>query len=214
MFLPEGTQAQPADGVASITPANPETTSADIALMQRVLSAASRNPNLIPSDFMAYLIDFIQVSNLVIPIGQIFGFRRSSIGTTLSYDEFSVPVSITATTEGTANLVLTSSAAGCSGGAVRVEFFSPAVDSGSPGADSMKFVLQQDGVDIGLFAQVYSPSSEDLIPVHLVRRLVPAAGAHTFSVRAFVSAGTGSVAAGVGTAGNLLPGFIWVTQMS
>ena len=76
MFLPEGTQQQPAQGVAQITPANPETTQEDIALMQRVLSAASRNPNLIPTDFMAYVFDFIQTSRLGIPIGQVFGFQK------------------------------------------------------------------------------------------------------------------------------------------
>lgn len=74
-FLPEGFGTQPADGVSSITPANPETTSDDIALMQRVLSAASRNPNLIPTDFMAYLFDFIQTQRLEIPIGQVFGYQ-------------------------------------------------------------------------------------------------------------------------------------------
>lgn len=79
MFLPTGfgqTQ-QPQDGVASITPASPETTSEDIALMQRVLSAAMRNPNLIPSDFMSYLVDYIQTQRLIIPVGQVFGFQQT-----------------------------------------------------------------------------------------------------------------------------------------
>jgi hypothetical protein len=76
MFLPEGSAQQPSQGVASITPANPETTQEDIALMQRVLAAASRNPNLIPTDFMAYVFDFIQTSRLGIPIGQVFGFEK------------------------------------------------------------------------------------------------------------------------------------------
>lgn len=82
MFLPEGTQQQPSQGVAQITPANPETTQEDIALMQRVLSAASRNPNLIPADFMAYLLDFIQTARLIIPIGQVFGFSQYTAHTT------------------------------------------------------------------------------------------------------------------------------------
>lgn len=77
MFLPDNFgQGQSQDGVSSITPANPETTQEDVALMQRVLSAASRNPNLIPSDFMAYLFDFIQTQRLQIPIGQVFGFQK------------------------------------------------------------------------------------------------------------------------------------------
>lgn len=76
-FLPQGPyQTQPPSGVAEITPADPETTSGDIALMQRVLSAASRNPNLIPADFMSYVLDWIQTQRLSIPIGQVFGFAQ------------------------------------------------------------------------------------------------------------------------------------------
>jgi hypothetical protein len=75
LFLPESF-GKSQSGVSDVTPANPETTQADIALMQRVLSAASRNPNLIPADFMAYLIDYVQTSRLTIPIGQVFGYQR------------------------------------------------------------------------------------------------------------------------------------------
>jgi microcystin-dependent protein len=78
IFLPDGpNQSDAPSGVADITPAEPETTSADIALMQRVLAAASRNVNLIPSDFMAYIVDFIQTSRLQIPIGQVPGYSQS-----------------------------------------------------------------------------------------------------------------------------------------
>jgi hypothetical protein len=42
--------------------------------MQRVLSAASQRPNMIPDTFMAYIIDYIQANNLTIPIGQVSGF--------------------------------------------------------------------------------------------------------------------------------------------
>jgi hypothetical protein len=73
MFLPES-MAQPQDGVTQFTPSSPETTTDDIALMQRVLAAASQNPNLIPTDFMAYVADYIQTQRLNIPIGQVTGF--------------------------------------------------------------------------------------------------------------------------------------------
>lgn len=74
MFLPEG--SAPASGVAAVTPSAPEATGGDVALMQRVFEAAVANPNLIPGGFMAYLVDFIQTNNLLIPIGQIIGFDR------------------------------------------------------------------------------------------------------------------------------------------
>lgn len=50
----------------------------DIALMQRIFSAAVTNPSQIPSDFMAYLVDFIQTQRLTIPIGQVVGFRQQT----------------------------------------------------------------------------------------------------------------------------------------
>lgn len=79
-FLPTGSsQAQTPSGVANIAPSDPETSSADIALMQRVLSAAYRNPNLIPQDFMAYVLDWIQTQRLTIPIGQVFGFSQFTV---------------------------------------------------------------------------------------------------------------------------------------
>lgn len=46
----------------------------DIALMQRIFSAAVANPSQIPSDFLAYMVDFIQTQRLNIPIGQVIGF--------------------------------------------------------------------------------------------------------------------------------------------
>lgn len=78
MFMPENAGGQTPGGVSSVTPADPETTSEDVALMQRVLSAAARNPNLIPDSFMAYMLDWIQTQRLSIPIGQVFGFRQQN----------------------------------------------------------------------------------------------------------------------------------------
>lgn len=76
-FLPENfSQMDAQTGVASIAPATPEVTQGDIALMQRVLAAAAKSPNLIPSDFMAYMFDWIQTQRLNIPISQVFGFSQ------------------------------------------------------------------------------------------------------------------------------------------
>ena len=78
MFLPESSNlsgpAQP--GTTQITPSNPETTSEDVKLMQRVLTAAMQNPNLIPDQFMSYILDWIQTQRLIVPLGQVFGYQR------------------------------------------------------------------------------------------------------------------------------------------
>ena len=86
-FLPDGFGQTPPSGVADITPPDPETTSADIALMQRVLSAASRNPNLIPEDFMSYVLDWIQTqpdldaSRVMVTGGSYGGFMTLAVAT-------------------------------------------------------------------------------------------------------------------------------------
>lgn len=72
MFLPETPSST--SGGSPFTPSSPEVTQGDIALMQRVLRAAAQSPNLIPDEFMAYTLDWLQTQNLEIPIGQVFGF--------------------------------------------------------------------------------------------------------------------------------------------
>lgn len=57
-FLPEG-QTQHAEGTP--TPVDFDTEHSDVALMQRVLKAAAKSPNRIPSDFMAYIVDFLRI---------------------------------------------------------------------------------------------------------------------------------------------------------
>lgn len=79
MFLPENAMSPSNGGVTSVTPATTETTTEDVALMQRVFAAGSRNPNLIPQDFLAYVLDWIQTQRLTIPIGQVFGFSGFTV---------------------------------------------------------------------------------------------------------------------------------------
>ena len=74
MFLPDNGSSAPASGSTEFTPGTPETTQNDVALMQRVFQAAAANPLMLPADFMSYIVDYVQTSRLIIPIGQVFGF--------------------------------------------------------------------------------------------------------------------------------------------
>lgn len=91
-FMPE---QQPTPGTPAVIKPSAETSQEDIALMQRVLGAAAANPTQIPEPLLAYILDWLQVSNLQIPIGQVFGFSQFTIQTKAG--SFS-PASITATT--------------------------------------------------------------------------------------------------------------------
>lgn len=71
-FMPE-TQATPQ--LPDFKPqVDSPTLSGDVALMQRIFSAAVANPSQIPSDFLAYVVDYIQTQRLNIPIGQVIGY--------------------------------------------------------------------------------------------------------------------------------------------
>ena len=65
------------DAVNLSNPIQNEPTERDIEDMQRVLVAVAKRPTLVPEGFWAQLIDQIQVSNLQIPVGQIFGFSQT-----------------------------------------------------------------------------------------------------------------------------------------
>lgn len=75
LFLPEP-QASASDPKVDFTPPAGDA-SGDVALMQRIFSAAVQNPSLIPPNFMAYVVDFIQTQRLNIPIGQVVGYTQT-----------------------------------------------------------------------------------------------------------------------------------------
>lgn len=144
-------------------------------------------------------------------------FRSRSTGAPgeeLDYVEITAPVAPVAASEATANVVVTGNAITCDGGPVMVEFFSPAVRADPTAGRTITLVLYMDGValdgNIGLVKAAAATQAD--VPVNSRRRTTPAPGAHTFSVRAFVSAGTGNVDAGAGGTGNSVPAFIRVTR--
>ncbi len=150
-FLPESFNLSPS--ASPLTPANAQATDSDIALMQRVLSAAAQRPNMIPDTFMAYVIDYIQANNLTIPISQVVGFTQSQ--KLLDNKAFTAPVSITATTEATANTIVTSNTITFDGGTpAEIEFYAPSFDVGT--ANVLTIVFYEDSTSGGKVASVAS----------------------------------------------------------
>jgi len=133
----------------------------------------------------------------------------------LGYTQFTANVSVTATTEATANTIVTASAVSFDGStAAVIEFFSPVSNPDPGGAGrSLVFWLYQDGTSIGQLGAMLTPAASTMItPVRLARRMTPSSGSRTYSIRATVSAGTGTVGAGAGGAGAVMPGFILITR--
>lgn len=138
-------------------------------------------------------------------------------GFELDYVEFTSNVSPTATTEGTANTVVTGNSVAYDGSTiVLIEFFAnnarPATDAAGR---SLTLWLYEDGSSIGQIGLIATPAaSTSTSVINCARRITPSNASHTYSIRASVSGGTGLVAAGAGGAGNTAPGYIRITKVN
>ena len=118
------------------------------------------------------------------------------------------PSGITATTEGTSQAVITGNSVYYDGSRVKIEFFVPKLTSAA--SLTATFVVYRDSTVLG---QVYGGTvNTALQTVDFELFDTPAAGAHTYAVKAFVSTSTLTVNAGAGGSGNLLPGWLRVTK--
>jgi hypothetical protein len=147
-----------------------------------------------------------------VPIGPA---AVADVGPEVSYQEFAATVALTAITEAAAQTVVTAPAFAADGSSqYLVEFFSCVVEPPASSGNSLWLVLYLDGVSLGLFGIVKNTQATPVqLPVRLARRLTPAAGSRVFSVRGYVSTGTGNVYAGVGGVGAVVPGFLRVTKV-
>ncbi len=124
--------------------------------------------------------------------------------------------SITATTEATANNIVSGNAITYDGSTtVIVHFFAPynSPDTASAGR-SIVYCLYDGSSSIGIIGSVRTPVSGTSlrVPVKLEYRLTPSNASHTYHIKAYVPSGTGLVEAGAGGVGNLVPAFIRITK--
>jgi hypothetical protein len=134
----------------------------------------------------------------------------------LDYVEFTSNVSPTATTEATANTVVTGSSVAYDGSTVVIiEFFSPLVRADTGAAARQLLIWLYDGSSsIGQMGQFTTPSAQsDHKPCFVTRRLTPSNASHTYSIRASVTAGTGLLSAGAGGNGAVMPGYIRIIKV-
>lgn len=140
-------------------------------------------------------------------------------GYEFNYVEVTTDTSITATTEATAQAIVTSGSITYDGSTIiLIQAWSPFATAGTGGTKLIFGVLWDDtaGASIGK-APVMSnraATGDDYGVWAMTRRLTPANGARVYSFRAYASVATGTVAAGAGGVGNYLPGFIRITKVS
>lgn len=148
---------------------------------------------------------------------QTFPAAGGDAGRELDYVEFTANVTPTATTEGAADVVVTGSAVTYNGSTIiLIEFFAnnarAAIDAAGR---SMTFWLYDGSSSIGQIGLTSTPANNIANnPIHCVRRIIPSAGSHTYSVRASVSGSSGLIGAGAGGAGNASPGWIRITRVN
>ena len=127
----------------------------------------------------------------------------------LAYAQITTQLSVTASSEATASVVVAAPSVNFSGNPVVIEFFATRV---TPLGTSGVLTLHDDtaGISLGYFAQI-GPANA-IVPVHIVRRITPAAGARVYSIRAFGIGGNMNVLGGAGTASDFQPAFIRITE--
>ncbi len=138
-------------------------------------------------------------------------------GYELDYVQITSPVSITATSEATATTCITGSAVSYDGSTVvEIDWFAPYVNpDNSVAGRYMQAILYDGSSSIGelnvLGNQVAGQTMWSVLRGS--RRLTPSNASHTYSIRAYVSAGTGSFGAGAAGTGNYQPAFIRVRKV-
>lgn len=127
-------------------------------------------------------------------------------GYEFDYVEDTVGLTVTASTDGTAQNYLPGNAVTFDGSTrVKVEFYFPLFNVTA--SQLLVVNLYQDGADIGRMA-AYAFNNEG----YGQRLFTPTAGAHTYSIRVWRTAGTTGITAGVGGAGAYMPSFYRLTK--
>jgi microcystin-dependent protein len=133
-----------------------------------------------------------------------------------SYVEFTGgDVSITATSEATANTIVTADAITFDGSTqIDIEFFSPKVRPPTTANYSLLLCLYDGSTSIGVLSCVTTDEATNVqeVPVLGRRRITPTNASHTYSVRAYVNGGTGYVRGGAGGTSDYVPGYIRISS--
>jgi hypothetical protein len=144
------------------------------------------------------------------------GGAANLAGSELDYVAFTGAVNISATTEGTANTIVTGSSVAYDGSTiVKLEFFAPEtfLDAASR---QLTIVLYDGSSAIGVLGRVFGGTghANARIPITVSRRFTPSNASHTYSIRGFTNAGTQQVNGGASGTGALVAGHIQITRIS
>lgn len=140
------------------------------------------------------------------------------------YTQKTSDTSITATSEATANTVLTAAAVAYDGSTpIFIEFGCPGVQIQNASAGSLLMWLYDDtgggAASIGLMGVFANPGTLSStiagarVPCVVKVRLTPSSATHTYSVRCYVTSGTGTIKAGAFGASTNAPAYVRQTKV-
>lgn len=131
-------------------------------------------------------------------VGASLVWQFAGPGAELMRAAIAANVSITATSVGTAQVIVTGSAITLDGSPIWVEAYLPGITQPNVANGQMVINLFDGAVDQGNMAAVYAPVATGMqIPAYTRRLITPTAGAHTYSLRAWVNpSGSALVVAG------------------
>ena len=172
-------------------------------------------PSQYPADLLSWL--YKQLSgNKLLQIGRNQLPLAHLPGSEIGYDQITATVNIAGTTSAAPTAVIPGSAYKFDGSPVMVEFYSPEVASPSTAAASTRVGLYEGSTLIALLGFVVAPTAAQ-VGMSMVGRMrfTPAAGLHTYSLKAWVTvlSGTPAVVAGTGSGGANGPAYLRFTKV-
>lgn len=139
-------------------------------------------------------------------------------GKELDYVQRTSDLALTATTEGTAQTVVTGASVAYDGSTIiEIEFYSPDVGTPNGGAGrSVIILLYEDSTLLGRFAVIIDNGTAQMrMPVRLSHRRTPTSGSKTHVVKAYTSHNVDAfVSGGSGGTGASLPCYMRITRVS
>jgi hypothetical protein len=144
-------------------------------------------------------------------VGRVAAADAATLPAELNYAERTTPYSATAT----AGAVVSGSSITLDGATpIIVHFDAYAAQAPGTAGAALIFELFDGSTSLGKIAGIVQPvaGSGVAVPIASARRLLPSSGAHTYSVKAWTTTGTGSVNAGTGAAGADGPAALRIEQ--
>lgn len=133
----------------------------------------------------------------------------------LDYAEITSSASCTATTEGSANTIITGNSVVYDGTTlVMLEFFFPAFTTSTTSQVAFLTIFQDGSVFGRVWDSFGFTTSGDMGGTVISRRFTPSAGSHTYSMRGHSGAAqTFTIKAGAGGAGTLFPAYMMISAV-